>query len=359
MEATPHGRDCERRRGLVRPTPAGCASGHDSDFRALVVLAKGRNVKPRKVLLTGAFGNLGSLVLEALLQRDYSVIAFDVRNKTNARIARDYEKNPNVEIQWGDIRDSTQVRKLVNQVEAIIHLAAIIVPYSEIHPDLAYDVNVRGTEHIIHAIQEMARKPLLAYCSSFAVFGPQNQPPPRTLSEKPIASDHYTRHKIACEEMVQGLQSPWAILRLGGMVDSRMRHRGLDQMKYAFAMAADNRFEYIHPRDAATAFVNCLTQSDAHNKIHLIGGGSDCQVKHINVLNATLGAFGITLTDADFGDKPLYADWADTAESQRLLQFQHHSFEDFKRENFEAFKGIRPWIKPAAAVIKRVILRLV
>ncbi|MEM7003864.1 MAG: NAD-dependent epimerase/dehydratase family protein, partial [Pseudomonadota bacterium] len=134
--------------------------------------------------MTGAFGNLGSLVLEALLQRDYSVIAFDVRNKTNARIARDYEKNPNVEIQWGDIRDSTQVRKLVNQVEAIIHLAAIIVPYSEIHPDLAYDVNVRGTEHIIHAIQEMARKPLLAYCSSFAVFGPQNQPPPRTLSEK-------------------------------------------------------------------------------------------------------------------------------------------------------------------------------
>ena len=307
------------------------------------------------MLLTGAFGNLGSLVLETLLQRGHFVVAFDVRTKVNARIARPFEPDTRVAIHWGDIRDSAQVSALVAQVDAIIHLAAIIVPQSEARPDLACEVNVVGTQHIVDAINATQRKPLLAYCSSFAVFGPQSQPPPRTVRDKPIASDHYTSHKIACEEMVQNLPSPWVILRLGGMADSRMRHRGLDQAKYALAMAADNRFEYIHPKDAATAFVNALANSQAYNKIHLIGGSAQCQVTHLDVLNATLGALGTTLAAADFGAAPLYADWADTTEAQRLLDFQHHSFDDFKRENFARFRLVRPLIRPFSPVIRRLL----
>ena len=187
-----------------------------------------------KVLLTGAFGSLGSLALEALLREGHSVLAFDVKTATNARIAKDFENRPNASVHWGDIRDKNQVSSLVSQVDAVVHLAAIIVPHSESNPDLAYDVNVLGTKHIVSAIEAMESKPLLAYCSSMAVFGPQDKPPPRTLNERPIASDHYTRHKIASEEMVQCLRSPWVILRLGGMADSRMRNRGLAPAKYAF-----------------------------------------------------------------------------------------------------------------------------
>ena len=308
-----------------------------------------------KVLLTGAFGSLGSLALEALLREGHFVLAFDVKTGTNARIAKDFENRPNASVHWGDIRDEKIVSNLVSQADAIVHLAAIIVPHSESNPDLAYDVNVLGTQHIVRAIEAMESKPLFAYCSSMAVFGPQDKPPPRTVNEQPIASDHYTRHKIACEEMVQGLQSPWVILRLGGMADSRMRNRGLAPAKYAFAMSANNRFEYIHPKDAATAFVNALTKTHAHNKIHLIGGGRDCQVTHKDILHATLGAVGITLAESDFGAMPLYADWADTREAQRLLRFQHHSFEDFKRENYEKYAAIRPFVQPFSPVIKRLL----
>ena len=308
-----------------------------------------------KVLLTGAFGNLGSLVLKTLLQHGYSVIAFDLRSSSNLRVAKSFTHSPNAVVHWGDIRDQAQVRYLVQQVDAVIHLAAIIVPFSESNPALAYEVNVLGTRYIVDTIQAMERKPLMAYCSSFAVFGPQGQPPPRTLNETPIATDHYSQHKIACEDMVKRMQSPWIILRLGGMADSRMRHRGLDQAKYALSMAATNRFEYIHPQDAATAFVNSLTQTAAHNKIHLIGGGPGCQVTHKDVLNAALGAIGITLSESDFGESALYADWADTSESQRLLQFQHHSFESFRRENLEAFRFIRPFVQPLAPLIKRLL----
>jgi hypothetical protein len=72
-------------------------------------------------------------------------------------------------------------------------------------------------------------------------------------------------------------------------------------------------------------------------------------------LNATLGALGITLAESDFGETPLYADWADTSEAQRLLRFQHHSFDDFKRENYEKFAAIRPFVRPFSPVIKRLL----
>lgn len=308
-----------------------------------------------KVLLTGAFGNLGSLVMEALLNEAHSVLAFDVETRVNARVARDFERSPGVTTHWGDIRDRELVRSLVDQVDAVIHLAAIIVPVSESNPALSHAVNVVGTRHVIDAIEASERKPLLAYCSSFAVFGPQGRPPPRTVQEKPIASDHYSSHKIECEELVQRMRSPWAILRLGGMADSRMRHRSLDAAKYALSMAATNRFEFVYPRDAATAFLNVLTRTEAHNQIHLIGGGRECQVTHRDVLEATMGALGISLSASNFGEMPLYADWADTSESQRLLEFQHHSFEDFRRENYAAFRSMRPLVRPLAPAIRQVL----
>jgi nucleoside-diphosphate-sugar epimerase len=311
------------------------------------------------ILLTGAFGYLGSLVLPALIDNGHSVIAFDVRSGPNSRLAKGFEGAPGIRICWGDIRDRQLVEILVNQVDAVVHLAAIIVPASEARPALAYEVNVVGTQHIVDSIREMERKPLLAYCSSFAVFGPQRKPPPRNVSEEPIASDHYTRHKIACEEMIRAMQSPWVILRLGGMADSRMHNRGWDQAKYALSMSGNNRFEYIHPKDVAVAFVNVLTQNDAHRQIHLIGGGSTCQVTHKDVLNATLGAMGVTLSDTDFGEMRLYADWSDTDESQRLLQFQRHSFEDFRRESRHAFRFIRPFVRPFAPAIRRLLKVLV
>ena len=310
------------------------------------------------ILLTGAFGYLGSVVLPALVSAGHSVIAFDIKNGSNSRMAKELCELPGVSIHWGDIRSPQVVKDLVNQADAVIHLAAIIVPASEVHPALAYDVNVVGTRNIVEAIEETERRPLLAYCSSFAVFGPQGKPPPRSVHEEPIPSDHYTRHKIACEEMIRRMSSPWVILRLGGMADSRMHNRGLDQARYALSMAGNNRFEYIHPKDVAAAFVNALTQGDAHNKIHLIGGGRSCQVTHKDVLNATLGAMGVMLSDSDFGDGALYADWADTKESQRLLQFQRHSFEDFRRESHEAFRFIRPFVKPFAPAIRRLLKAL-
>lgn len=305
-----------------------------------------------RILLTGAFGNLGTLVLDKLLQQGHQVTAFDIRSKVNLEIAAQYQGRAS--IHWGDIRDAQGVAQQVRGQDAVIHLAAMIMPFSELNPALAWDINVKGTEHLLEAIAQQEKPPLFVYTSSFAVYGiRQDDPPPRTLDEPVVATDHYSEQKIACESLIRQQAFPWVILRLGAMTDSRMRHSNTLQAKLALELAPDNRVEYIHPADAATAVVNALTRPQAHNRVHLIGGGPSCQVTHLDILNAMTGAMGITFRPGDLGSRKLYADWADTRESQRLLEFQQHSFADYRRENYARFGWLRHLVRPLSPLIVR------
>ena len=62
-------------------------------------------------------------------------------------------------------------------------------------------------------------------------------------------------------------------------------------------------------------------------------------------LVAGLEAMGLSrVPEQAFGQEAYYSDWLDTEESNRLLRYQRHSFEDFRRECEAAMGTIRPWI---------------
>jgi len=309
-----------------------------------------------KVLLTGAFGNLGSLVAEELLERNHSVVALDVPSKGSRKVSRSFEDDPNLEIVWGDIRDEDPVASLVHRVDAVVHLAALIPPFSENDPDLAHAVNVGGTENILRAIRTAERPPLMVFSSSISVFGPRGKgAPPCTPGDVVVRTDHYSGHKIHCEERVRELQSPWAILRLAGMADSRMQQRDPERARMAFALAPDSPVEFVHPRDAATAVVNVLDRPEAHDRIHLIGGGKECQVTALRMIQTMMGALGISIVAGDLGTEATNGPWVDTTDSQRLLSFQRHTVEDLERECYERFKLVRPFVRPLSPLIVRAM----
>jgi nucleoside-diphosphate-sugar epimerase len=94
-----------------------------------------------RVLLTGALGNLGSLLIDSLLEQGHTVTAFDVKNTANLRIAAQLSNRyasqykDELDIHWGDIRDEPMVQHLVEAKDAVIHLAAVIAPFSETNPE--------------------------------------------------------------------------------------------------------------------------------------------------------------------------------------------------------------------------------
>ena len=56
-----------------------------------------------KVLLTGAFGNIGESTLLALLEKNYDIRCFDLQTERNEKVAKRLGKKGNFEIIWGDV----------------------------------------------------------------------------------------------------------------------------------------------------------------------------------------------------------------------------------------------------------------
>jgi nucleoside-diphosphate-sugar epimerase len=310
------------------------------------------------ILLTGAFGNVGSNTIPELLKRGHSVRAFDVRSQRNERTAERLTKGENgrqLEIVWGDIRDKKSVETALKDQEIVIHLAAIIPPVSYENPDRTYQVNVIGTQNVIAAAQQQPVPPRLIYASTLDVFGyTQDQQPPRRVTDPMKATDNYSEHKIACEGYVKASGLTWLILRFADVppLETREPH------PIMFRIPLNNRLEMIHPVDLALAIANATTTPEAWNKILLIGGGPSCQMTYRQYLTSFLSLMGIgMLPDAAFGTEPWCTDWLDTEESQRLLHYQRHSFQDFLSD-LRGVMGIQPMlVRIISPVVRWSLLR--
>jgi len=165
----------------------------------------------KKVLLTGASGDVGREALKELLRRrsDYDTRILSLTTKRERQLVAPYRDK--VEIVWGDIRNPEDA------------------PAADRHPDLARAVNVGGTRNLIAAMQAQRVKPRLIYTSSVAVYGDRLQNPDIRVGDPLNAStgDTYAMTKIESERDVQGSGLEWTIFRLGAVMNPRIRIKPL------------------------------------------------------------------------------------------------------------------------------------
>jgi nucleoside-diphosphate-sugar epimerase len=302
------------------------------------------------VIVTGAFGRLGQMVLAELKQRGYRLRAMDLDNPANRKVAGQLGDLYD-EVIWADLR-KTEFQPLLQDVTAVVHLGAILPPLTETAPELARAVNVEATFRLIQAIEACAEKPLLIYPSSVTVFG---FPEPMTRlmrADDPVSpTDNYTRHKVEIEQRLAASSIPWCVLRVGVSVDSRTLGADLATMRQLFNVRPDNPLEYVHPCDVATAVANSIDNPRAVGRIFLLGGGADCQVTQHEFLSTAINALGIQLPTDMLGSERFYTSWMDTAESQEILQFQNHRFADYQADMQNRLGGLRWLLKPLAPLV--------
>ena len=293
------------------------------------------------VLLTGAFGNVGTSALEELSRQGHTVRCFDLKTRANEKRAR--KLGGQIEVLWGDLRRPQDVAAAVRDQEVVVHLAFIIPKLSatgvesEDRPDWARAINVGGTRNLIEAMRALSKPPRLIFASSYHVYGrTQDQPPPRTVSDPVQPIEHYAHHKVECEQMVRSSGLEWAILRLAAAMPFAMR---LDSGM--FDVPLDNRIEFVHTRDVGLAIANAVSSQDVWGKILLIGGGRRCQYYYREIAQGVLDAIGVGMLPREaFSSTPFPTDWVDTAESQRLLRYQRRDLGDYIRE-MSALLGFR------------------
>ena len=304
-----------------------------------------------KILLTGATGNVGSHTLPELVRRGHQVRCLTRLTTANRRRAKALP--PGVEVAWGDITDPVAVARATTDVDVVIHLAALIPPAADEQPDRAHEVNVDGTANVIAACSAHPQAPRLLFTSTLDVHGiTLDKEPPRRVDDPLVATNPYTAHKIKCEQMIQESGLIWAIFRLADVPILGTR----DPHPIMFEIGLDNRIESLHADDAGLAIANALDTPEVWDRVLFIGGGPSCQLTYREYLRRLLAAMGVQpLPEEAFSREPYATDWLDTAESEALLHYQRHTFDDIANA-IAASLGWRRRLVPAAGPFARAAL---
>ncbi|HEU5472637.1 MAG TPA: NAD(P)-dependent oxidoreductase [Actinophytocola sp.] len=289
-----------------------------------------------RILLTGSTGNVGSHVLPALRQRGHAVRTFALPRQ--------------------DVTDPHAVAAAVAGVDAVVHLAAMIPPAALERPDRARAVNVDGTANVIAACRSQPRPPRLLFTSTFDVHGrTMSRPPPRRVDDPLVATDPYTAHKIECERLVRESELDWAIFRLTDVpvLGARAPH------PIMFEIGLDNRIEAVHAADAALAVAAALETPAVWGRVLFVGGGPSCQLSYREYLARLLAAMGLDpLPDSAFRDAEYVTDWVDSTESEALLHYQRHTFDDIAAAVARGAGWRRPLARAVRPLARRALLRL-
>lgn len=230
------------------------------------------------VLVTGANGNIGSSVMEALA-KNYRVVGLDNESRGG--------DGDFVEV---DITERSSVRRAFAQIgerhgheiAAVVHLIAYFDFTGEESP-LYNEVNVEGTKLLLEALKDFAVERFI-YASTMLVHEPV-EPGQLVSEETPFGPRWaYPESKLAVEEVIRrGAAMPYAILRLAGVYDeetavptlshqiARIYERDFKSHLYSGALEAGQSM--LHRQDMLDAFCRAVDRrSDLPSRAEILIG---------------------------------------------------------------------------------------
>ncbi len=171
-------------------------------------------------MVTGADGFIGSHLAERLAVEGASVQALAAYNSDGSSGWLDSpdmaSQRERIEIVRGDIRDPYFVSELVDGVDTVFHLAALIaIPFSYVAPQSYVETNVTGTLNVLEAGRRHKIERIV-HTSTSEVYG--------SAKVTPISEDHplqgqppYSASKIGADHMAEAYYKsfnvPVAVLR--------------------------------------------------------------------------------------------------------------------------------------------------
>ncbi len=115
------------------------------------------------VLVTGATGRIGNVLVKELLKKEYKIRIL-IRKESNLKSVEGLD----LDIAYGDVRDVESLKLSMDGIDTVFHLAGKI-NISDKEIDLTNDTNIQGTKNIIQACKEVGIRKLI-YTSSIHAF---------------------------------------------------------------------------------------------------------------------------------------------------------------------------------------------
>jgi UDP-glucose 4-epimerase len=239
----------------------------------------------KRFLVTGGSGFIGSHVVDRLVDRGASeVVVLDkVVRRENLEGAGD-----TVALLEGDVTDADVVRRAIDGVDGVFHMAVLPLGPSVENPRLAHEVNAGGSLNVFEAARDAGAK--VVYSSASSVYGDTEE---TTDESHPLNTrTMYGATKLAGELYLRAFNDayglPYVTLRYmnvygprqeGGLVMAVAR-RLLTGEAPTIQGDGSQSFDFVHVRDVADANVHAM-ESDVSDDVFNVGSGGEASVREV------------------------------------------------------------------------------
>lgn len=241
-----------------------------------------------RALVTGGAGFIGGHLVEELVKHGWGVIIFD--NLERASLETLKALPPAAELRRIDVRDLESMKRYVDDVDVIFHLAALVdVIESEVKRDEYWGVNVIGTENVLEIAKDIGAK--LVFASSAAVYGELNEAAREDLKPNPI--NFYGITKLECEKLCMkyyeehGIET--VILRLFNVFGERAKtgvvkiflERAKEGKPLIIYGDGEAVRDFIYVGDVVDASIKAALSKNSSGRILNIGSGKPIKVREL------------------------------------------------------------------------------
>ena len=286
------------------------------------------------VLVTGGAGFIGSHLVRRLIDRGDSVTVLDNFDPYySVAIKRENLKGLPVRLIEGDIRDPSAVKRALEGVDLVAHLAAKAGVRNSIERPAEYiDSNVVGTQVLIEGMVS-AGVTKAVYASSSSIYGARTDGPfvETDCVDNPVSP--YAASKLAGELLWRAASNTWGLsvtcLRLFTVYGPRQRPEMAIHLFAERAIAGDpihrfgdgeSRRDYTFVSDIVDGFL--LAMNVGHPfAIYNLGNGNPVSLNElISMLGAALKVdIAVEQLGDQVGDVPIT--WADVSLAKRELGY--------------------------------------
>ena len=305
------------------------------------------------VLVTGAGGCIGSWALTLLTRAGVPVFAFDLSEDTRrpTLLMSDAELS---RIQWltGDIADPEAVVKAAqaSAARAIIHLAALQVPFCKADPVAGARVNVVGTVNVFEAARKLGIR-RIAYASSIAAHGAiESHSAHGSGQSHGTLPTLYGAYKHCNEQTAKVYSQDWGVHSVGlrpGVVYGVGRDQGLTSKTTIaiLAAAANNPYtipfggpiSWLHAGEVASAFIRAVAKERSGAPVFDINGVSSTVERSLELLKKVAPKMQVSWS----GDAlPFPMDLSDEPVRAYLGNYGSVPLETGIRSTYEAFQAL-------------------
>ncbi len=297
------------------------------------------------VLVTGAGGCIGSWVIALLARAGVPVVAFDLsEDKRRPRLLMTDAELASVRWLTGDIADPAAVRTALESARpaAIVHLAALQVPFCKADPILGARVNVVGTVNIFELARQLGIR-RLTYASSVAAHGAMEE-------GEGVMSTLYGAYKYCNEQTAKVYAQDWGVASVGirpGVVYGIGRDQGLtSKTTFAILAAAAGRpydvpfrggVSWLHAGEVASAFIKAVSQDRTGAPVFDMNGAYVTVEEGLDLIRKVAPSASLTCSGAPLAF-PMHL--PDTALRDYLGDYGEVPLAEGIRETHAAFRSL-------------------